>query len=93
MDVADTATQHIVEDLVDLNWGESEPAPRITFDEIGSRHPATAEAIQSLIDCGALTPDAELEQHLRTTYGLPAADPSTARPAAAGEPTADRTGA
>lgn len=78
--IADTATQHVVEDLVDLNWGPNEPAPRVTFDEIGSKHPATAEAIRALIQCGALTPDAQLEQFLRTTYGLPAADPGTARP-------------
>lgn len=27
--VAEVATQHIVEDLVDVNWGEDEPSPRI----------------------------------------------------------------
>ena len=80
MQIADTVTQHAVEDLVDLNWGEAEPAPRVVFDEIGSRHPATAEAIRALIQCGALTPDDRLEGHLRTTYGLPAADPTTTRP-------------
>lgn len=80
-DIADVASQHIVEDLVDVNWGEQEPAPRVVFDEIGSRHPATAEAIKLLTDCGAITPDEVLEQHVRTTYGLPAADPSTARQA------------
>lgn len=78
-DIAETASQHIVEDLVDLNFGPDEPAPLITFDEIGSRHPATAEAIRALIDAGALTADAKLETHLRTVYGLPEADPSTAR--------------
>lgn len=82
MQVADTTTQHVVEDLVDVNWGPTEPAPRVVFDEIGSRHPATAEAIRSLIQCGALTPDADLERHLRTQYGLPSADDATARPAA-----------
>lgn len=78
-DIATIATQHIVEDLVDLNWGENEPAPRIVFDEIGSRHPATAEGIRALVECGALTADDQLEQHLRTRYSLPAADPTTAR--------------
>lgn len=78
-DIAETATQHIVEDLVDINWGPSEPAPRIVFDEIGSRHPITAEAIKSLIDCGALTADEDLEHFLRTVYGLPDADKETAR--------------
>lgn len=71
LQIADTVTQHVIEDLVDLNWGPNEPAPRLVFDEIGSRHPATAEAIKALIDCGALTADQELETHLRTMYGLP----------------------
>ncbi|MFW6598128.1 phage portal protein family protein [Propionibacteriaceae bacterium Y2011] len=79
LDVADVATQHIVEDLVDINWGPDERAPRIAFDEIGSRHPATAEAVKALVDCGALTADTSLETHLRTVYGLPELDPETAR--------------
>ena len=69
--IADTATQHIVEDLVDLNWGPDEPAPKIVFDEIGSRHHATAEAIKTLIDAGALSPDDGVEEQLRNAYGLP----------------------
>jgi len=79
MQIADATTQHVIEDLVDLNWGPEEPAPRLVFDEIGSRHPATAESIRALITCGALTADGPLESHLRTIYGLPQADPSTAR--------------
>ncbi|RZU61749.1 phage portal protein family protein [Zhihengliuella halotolerans] len=79
LQVADVATQHIVEDLVDLNWGVDEPAPKIVFDEIGSRHPATAEAIRALVECGALTVDDKLEEHVRATYGLPDADADTAR--------------
>lgn len=77
--IDDVFSQHVIEDIVDWNWGPEEPAPRLVHDEIGSRHPATAEAIQKLIACGALTPDEPLEQFLRTTYGLPAHDPATAR--------------
>ncbi|GAB2767661.1 phage portal protein family protein [Sinomonas soli] len=72
MQIADTTTQHVIEDIVDLNWGPAEPAPRLVFDEIGSRHPATAEAIKMLIDAKAINPDEDLERHLRTVYGLPA---------------------
>ncbi|MCO4256502.1 DUF935 domain-containing protein [Pseudarthrobacter cellobiosi] len=79
MQIADTTTQHVIEDLVDVNWGPNEPAPRLVFEEIGSRHPATAEAIKALIDSGAITADQKLDDFLRTTYGLPAADPTTAR--------------
>jgi hypothetical protein len=79
MQIADTTTQHVIEDLVDLNWGPNEPAPRLVFEEIGSRHPATAEAIKLLIDCGAIRADQKLDDHLRTVFGLPGADPDTAR--------------
>lgn len=91
MQIADTVTQHIIEDLVDLNWGPDEPAPRLVFDEIGSRHPATAEAIKALIDCGALTADPELETHLRTIYGLPSLAPETRTKIRAGTPTKGQT--
>lgn len=79
--IDDTTSQHVIEDIVDWNWGPDEPAPRLVHDEIGSRHPATAEAIKALIDCGAMTADEALEQQLRTTYGLPPADQGTRREA------------
>lgn len=68
------AQQHVVEDLVDVNWGPDEPAPLLEFDEIGSRHDATAQAIKMLLDSGALRPDRSLEEALRTAYGLPPKD-------------------
>lgn len=79
LQIADTTNQHVIEDMVDHNWGPNERAPRLVFDEIGSKHPATAQAIKSLIDCGALRPDMKLEEFLRTMYGLPGADADTAR--------------
>lgn len=79
MQIADTTTQHVIEDIVDVNWGPNEPAPRLVFEEIGSRHPATAESIRALVECGAIKPDQKLDDHLRTVYGLPGADPATAR--------------
>lgn len=78
--IRDTATQHIVEDLVDHNFGPEEPAPRLVFDEIGSRQAATAQAIKTLVDAGVIHPDQVLEESSRQQYGLPPADPSTATP-------------
>lgn len=69
--VADVATQHVIEDLVDLNWGTSEPAPKLVWDEIGSHQQVTAESIRNLLDAGALTADEGLETFLRERYGLP----------------------
>lgn len=74
LQVADVANQHVVEDLVDLNWGEDEPAPRLVFDEIGARHPATAQSLKFLTDAGLITHDPSLEAFVRSTYGLPLAE-------------------
>ena len=98
--IADTANQHIVEDLVDINFGEDVVAPLIVPDEIGSRHDATADAVALLLNSGAVFPDRKLEQALRIQYGLPPADPdepepappsagSTAPPPPPSEPTGD----
>jgi hypothetical protein len=72
--VADVANQHIVEDLVDVNFGPGEPAPRLIFEEIGTRQAATAQALKALFDAGALFPDEALEESLRQQYGLPPKD-------------------
>lgn len=77
--VRDTTQQHVVEDLVDINFGTTVPAPRIVFDEVGSNSPLTAEAIKALIECGALTADDLLEEYIRDRNDLPAHDPDTAR--------------
>jgi len=73
--IADVATQHVVEDMVDWVWGESEPAPIIGFQEIGSQQQATAAAIKLLADAGILLPDKSLEEAMRQTLGLPPKDP------------------
>jgi hypothetical protein len=73
--IRDTAQAHIVEDLVDLNFGKDEPAPKITIDEIGSRQDATAAALQMLVTAGIITVDPRLEAFERQTLGLPSKDP------------------
>jgi len=79
--VADVANRHVIEDLVDINFGETVPAPRLVFEEIGSQQPATAEAMQSLVQTGVVRPDDVLENYVRERYGLPPADPATIRAA------------
>ncbi len=63
--------QHVIEDLVDLNWGSSEPAPQLTATTIGSEHPVTFEAIKALVECGAIVVDDGLRAYVRATWGLP----------------------
>lgn len=74
-DIRDTAQAHVVEDIVDVNWGPDEPSPLLVFDEIGSRQDATAAALQMLVNAGLLTPDPRLELFLRQAAGLPGPDP------------------
>lgn len=71
--VRDTATNHIVEDLVDLNFGPTVPAPQICFDEIGSR---TTE-LDRVREVAGLTSDADLVKFLRT---VPSAAPNQGAP-------------
>lgn len=78
--VATTVQQHVIEDLVDANWGPSEPAPRLVPPKIGAEHPATAEAIRALLDSRAIHWNPALEAHLRSLYGLPVMDEATAQP-------------
>jgi hypothetical protein len=69
--IADTATQHIVEDWVDVNFGPDEPAPKIVFDEIGAQQAVTAQALKMLIESGAIFMDRATEEAIRQRYGLP----------------------
>lgn len=82
-DIRDVGQAHIVEDLVDLNFGEDAAVPLLVFDEIGSRQDATAAALQMLVNAGLIVPDERLEAFLRSATGLPAPDPDTARETAA----------
>lgn len=72
--IRDTAQAHVIEDLVDANWGPNEIAPRLVCDEIGSRKDAIAAALKLLVDAGILFPDRSLEEAVRQDYGLPAKD-------------------
>jgi hypothetical protein len=59
--VADTASAHVVEDLVDINFGPTEPAPQIVYDEIGVR----MSELDRIREMTGLTSDADLVRYLR----------------------------
>lgn len=82
-DIADVTTAHVIEDLVDLNYGPDMPAPKLVFDEIGSQTAALANAINTLVTSGVITPDEGLEAHLRLGLGLPTKTDSQEAPDAA----------
>jgi len=87
--IANTCQAHVVEDLVDANFGPTEPAPRLVPATIGEEQPATAEAIKALIDAKAITPDASLEEYLRQRYKLPVMDAVPDVDSSEGEPLSD----
>lgn len=72
--------QHVIEDWVDLNWGEDEPAPLLVSEPPGTNEKLTAEAVRQLVECGAWTLDDPLEDWLRERFDAPVRDESTARP-------------
>lgn len=72
--IASVGQQHVIEDLVDLNFGPDAPAPRLVCEPIGAEAPATAEAVKVLLDSGAVSKDAGLEAFMRSKYGLPVAE-------------------
>ncbi|WPO87859.1 DUF935 domain-containing protein [Herbiconiux sp. KACC 21604] len=84
--IAEVTNQHVIEDLVDFNWGPTEPAPRIVPAAIGEQQPVTAEAIKALIESGAVEPDEPLEVYVREKFGLPVKDAATVRPRPTSQP-------
>lgn len=70
--VADTANQHIVEDLVDVAFPSYEgPCPLIFCDPIASKKELTAEALSILVNSGVILPDRPLEDDVRRRWQLP----------------------
>lgn len=80
-EMASTATGLSVQ-MVDYNWGELEPAPRIVCGDAGSRPELTAESIAGLIGSGAISADPALEAWVRDRWRLPQRDPNAPLPAA-----------
>ena len=69
----DTSNSHVVEDLVDINFGRSAPAPQIGFHEIGSRDNAVDDEVTYLRKAAGLEDDQDLADFLRQHVGPAAA--------------------
>lgn len=69
--VADVATRQIAARIVDWNYGETEPVPRVVVSGVGSRREVTAESLDLLLSSGALAADPGLEAWVRREYRLP----------------------
>lgn len=73
-DFRDTSNAHIVEDLVDINFGPDVPAPRLHFHEIGSRQGVETELSQ-LRTLAGLEDDNAMAAFIREHTGTPGATP------------------
>lgn len=71
-EIRDIATNHIVEDLVDANFGFTAPAPRIVFDEIGSRRRAL-QSLDELRKQAGLEDDEDMAEFIREKTAIPEA--------------------
>lgn len=81
-ELEEVLAEHIIRDLVVLNFGPDEPYPMAVADPIDGRGPLTAEAIATLVDSGVILPDDPLEDEIRRSGGLPPAARSSGGPGA-----------
>ena len=75
---ARVATEHVIRDLVELNFGVDEPYPVLTAGDLSANRAITTSALKELVDAGVVKPDPTLEKFIRSTSGLPEAAPGTA---------------
>lgn len=69
--IANIANAHVVEDLVDINFGIDTNAPQLTFDPIGSQQDLTAAAVNLLFNSDIFTDDPNVVRAVRQRFGLP----------------------
>ena len=77
--IAETVTEHIIRDLVELNFEQGTPYPVLTPGNLASNEGITTEALAQLVNAGIIVPDDVLEEHLRSSHALPKADAATSR--------------
>lgn len=66
----DTTNEHVIEDWVDWNFGEDEPAPLLEFDPDTDENLATADLMLA-IEQGLVRVDNDLEDFFREHHKLP----------------------
>jgi hypothetical protein len=84
-EIAAVATCHVVEDLVDLNFGADEAAPKLKVETAKAELDLAAAELAQLVSTGVLTADDGLEGHTRDRYRLPAREEPRPEPEAAPE--------
>ncbi len=77
--IGETATEHIIRDLVELNYGPDEPYPMLIPGDLKTNRDVSTEVIGALVSAKIITPDDALEDHFRERNGLPPVDKETSR--------------
>lgn len=75
--IATTFTEHVIRDLVELNFGPDEPYPALVPGQLAENKSITSTAMKELVDAGIVTPDDTLEAFVRKNEGLPEIDEKT----------------
>ncbi|WNO25825.1 portal protein [Arthrobacter phage Altadena] len=86
--LAETFTEHVIRDFVELNFGPDEPYPVLEPGSLSANKEIVADSLKTLVEAKLLTPDDPLEVRIREELGLPEADASSARKDAAPAPVA-----
>lgn len=76
--IASVVNEHVIEDLVDINWGPDEPAPRLIPAAATAGVDLSPESLALLVQYGAVEADDDLEAYIRERYKLPARNPAQA---------------
>ncbi|QWY81908.1 portal protein [Arthrobacter phage Sicarius2] len=77
--IAATFTEHVIRDLVELNFGADEPYPVLSPGRLAENKTITSTSLKELVDAGIIKPDDKLEDFIRKNEGLPEKDAATAR--------------
>jgi hypothetical protein len=72
--IAETATEHIIRDLVEENFGPDEPYPVLTPGNLSEQQAVSITTLAALSNAKLIIPDGKLEEHIRTRFGLPEVD-------------------
>lgn len=78
--IAETATEHVIRDLVEINWGNNEPYPTLTPGDLTNTNTLTPDNLGALVQAGLLTPDERLEEFVRRQNRLPEKTGGTVAP-------------
>lgn len=89
--IADTFTDHVIRDLVALNFGDGEAYPTLGAAPASSSMSLSADVLKTLSESGAVEWTEEDEAKVRAQYGLPKREGPRGGAPTGGEESADLT--